>query len=81
MSCNVYEDPDLGKKVWYSKGARANRQEKVEQVVDIYEPFDILPDLHVAPYTQDGSKYQISLFSVTSWYNQKGLNNNFVLGR
>lgn len=82
MSCHIYEDLVLGMNVWYSKGAQANQQEKAkDQVVEIYEPSDNLPDLHVAPFTQDGSKYQTALFSIRSWYNQKWPNNNFVFGR
>lgn len=81
MSGNIYEDPVLRMKMWYSKGAQANKQEKVERMVEIYEPLANLPDLHVAPFMLDGSKYQISLFSVRSWYNQKWPNNNFVFGR
>ncbi|XP_031168898.1 natural killer cells antigen CD94-like isoform X2 [Sander lucioperca] len=40
MSSNIYEDPDLTMDVKYSKGAREDRGERVERVIDIYESVD-----------------------------------------
>ncbi|XP_030268407.1 NKG2-D type II integral membrane protein-like [Sparus aurata] len=44
MYSNIYEDPDLTVNVRYNKGAREDRGESLERVVDIYESADTFTD-------------------------------------
>ncbi|KAM4724963.1 C-type lectin domain family 2 member B-like [Anableps anableps] len=49
MSCNIYEDPDETMKLSYSKEVRGKGQERVENVVDIYESIETLTCHRVNP--------------------------------
>ncbi|XP_039677183.1 CD209 antigen-like protein A [Perca fluviatilis] len=58
MSSNIYEDPNLSMNVKYSKGAREDRGERVERVIDIYESVDTstnrcVPTQRGGPHTQN----------------------------
>lgn len=59
MYSNIYEDPDLTVNVRYNKGAREDRGESLERVVDIYESADTFTDHRHVDRSKQGRGEQL----------------------